>query len=111
MPAALWRKAVELSRKYGVGVTAKGLHVDYGRLQKMAGATPRRTSSRESDAAAKFVDLGTVGAVFGTAAPQGSTETMSIELQLRSGDRLTIRVGAGHQLDLAGLIRELRGQR
>jgi len=36
---------------------------------------------------------------------------MSIELQLRSGDRLTIRVGAGHQLDLAGLIRELRGKR
>lgn len=111
MPAALWRKAVELSRTYGLGVTAKGLHVDYGKLQKMAGERPRRASSRGSDAGARFVDVGTVGSVLGAAAPQGSTETMSIELQLRSGDRLTIRVGAGHRLDLAGLIRELRGKR
>lgn len=111
MPKALWSKAVELSRRYGLGVTAKGLQIDYGKLQKMAGKGPRRPSSHGSRAGSGFVDLGTVGAVLGFGGPRGSTEAMSIELQLGSGDKLTIRLSAGQQLDIVGLIRALRGQR
>jgi hypothetical protein len=111
MPKALWDKAVELSRAYGLGVTARGLHIDYGKLQKMAGKRPRRPLSPGSCAGSGFVDLGTVGAVLGVGGPRGSTEAMSIELQLGSGDKLTIRLSAGQQLDIVGLIRELRGQR
>ena len=55
IPEALWASAGEVAREHGVFRTAKILHLEYGKLKRMAeSATP---AVRRAPAAAEFLEL------------------------------------------------------
>ena len=45
IPEALWAAAAEAARKHGVFCAAKALHLEYGKLKRMAEATPSSVRS------------------------------------------------------------------
>ena len=100
IPKALWAAAAEVAREHGVFRTAKILHLEYGKLKRMAAsATPVR---RASTPPAEFLEL---VAPQGTPAGPGLTECV-IELEGPRG-KLRIQWKGTTAPDLAGLSRAL----
>src|SRR6266571_1066217 len=68
IPEGLWGAAVELAQKYGVFHTAKALHLEYGKLKRLAESaspSPKRSAKHRwvAKAPAAFVELMTSPAV------------------------------------------------
>ena len=101
IPEALWAAAAEVAREHGVFRTAKILHLEYGKLKRMAASatTPVR---RTSTPPAEFLEL---VAAQGTPAGPGLTECV-IELEGPRG-KLRIQWKGTTAPDLAGLSRAL----
>ena len=105
MPEALWSEAVELARECGLYPTAQALHLDYGKLKKLAGGGGKK---RGKSAALAFVDVGSAEEIRRLAAGTGGSGVTEIEVELTSGDRVRVRTTGSPQIDLAGLVRQLR---
>ena len=100
IPEALWASAAAVAREHGVFRTAKILHLEYGKLKRMAAsATPVR---RASTPHAEFLEL---VAPHGTPAGPGLTECV-IELEGPRG-KMRIQWKGATAPDLAGLSRAL----
>ena len=100
MPVELWDEAVRLARGGRAYLIARGVGVDFASLRRRIAEA--EASGRRADGAAtagRFVELS--GAqILGTPAATGPV----VELSDRDGVRLTIRLGGGETLDVAGLV-------
>jgi len=108
MPEPLWGEAVELAQAHGLSATARGLRIDYGKLKKLVekgnGGEPNRgRRSRPS-----FVDVGSASELAAAVEASVTVGTTVVELERATGDRLTIRMAYGQQLNIAEVIREFR---
>ena len=100
IPEALWASAGEVAREHGVFRTAKILHLEYGKLKRMAeSATP---AVRRAPAAAEFLEL---VALRGAPSGPGLSECL-IELEGPRG-KMRIQWKGATAPDLAGLSRAL----
>ena len=102
MPAKLWDEAVSLARTEGTYAMARALRVDYGSLARRV-AEARGGGDGSAASARAFVPLS--GAPF--LAPAGPV----VEMSDGDGVRLTIRLGTGSPLDVAGLVQRFRERR
>ena len=108
MAPELWSDAVELARHCGTYATAGALGVPYGSLLRhVTAARGERAGGGARDGApsgAAFVEVS-------GAALLSSAGTV-VEWSGADGTRLTIRLAAGHEIDVAGLLLGLqaRGQ-
>jgi len=96
IPEALWAAAAEAAREHGVFRAAKALHLEYGKLKRMAEAAP--ASARPTMAPATFLELMPPQAV-------GFAECL-IELEGPRG-KIRIQWKGATPPDLAGLSRVL----
>ncbi len=104
MPEVLWQEAVTLARKQGTYAVAHGVKVDYQSLARRVAES--RGGSCEASATSTFVELS--GAqILGPSTPPGPV----IEMCDSKGVRLTIRLGCGAPVDVAGLVRSFRQRR
>ena len=98
MPAELWAEAVALARSEGTSPIARALRVDFQSLARRV-AEARSGQDGAAAHAGAFVELS--GAqLLGGAAPAGSV----VEMSDGDGLRLTIRLGGGTPLDIAGVV-------
>jgi hypothetical protein len=98
MPAGLWAEAVALARSGGTYATARALGVDFESLARRV-AEARAGAEGGPVHAGAFVELS--GAqLLGAAAPAGPV----VEMSDGDGVRLTIRLGGGAPLDVAGVV-------
>jgi hypothetical protein len=121
MPEKLWGEAVRLAQVHGVRAAALGLGVDYGKLRKLAagavkgwakaGRARRASENVRLRAGPAFIDVGPAGEVAGGSEPVVRCGTTVIEVDLVTGDRLAIRTSGEQPVDVAQLVRELRGGR
>jgi len=101
MPAELWSAAVELGHSHGAYRVAHGLRISFVCLRRrMAEAPP---SVRPIAPSGEFVEL-TRAQIPSTSVPSGTV----IELSDRTGIRLTLRLGADVQLDVASVVAAFR---
>ncbi len=94
MPEELWSAAVALAKTHGVYKTSNALTVSFEALQKRVGQSPKKRNDGGARSAG-FVELG------GTQLA-GSSGTV-VEISRADGSKLTIRMPAGEDLDVAGL--------
>ena len=97
IPERLWRAATELANEHGVCRTAEILHLEYGKLRRLAeSAGPRRRASTAKAPRTSFVELMAPPAL-------GGLECL-IELEGRRG-KLRIQWKGATAPDLASLSR------
>ena len=98
MPAELWAAAVAVARKRGLYETARGAGIDYGKLAKRV-----KDESPEEVAKVEFVEwrLGQV------VKPAGAV----VEMSDTSGRQVTIHLGGGDSVDVAGIVAAFCGPR
>ena len=103
MPAPLWDAARRLAQRHGIYPIARRLRVNYESLKDRVGggasASERSTATRS---AAPFVELRPPTRLAGASPPPPGP---SVELVDARGATLTIRLGIGARLDVAGLAR------
>jgi len=100
IPERLWASAAEAAREHGVFRTAKVLHLEYGKLKRMAGtAAPRKRSTAPP---ATFLELMSPS---GVPSGPGPSECL-IELEGPRG-KMRIQWKGATAPDLAGLSRSL----
>jgi len=103
MPADLWDDAVCLARTHGTYATARALGVGYESLQRRVAADPSGADIEVmggGEAGGRgFVEVSGVQ-LLGASTPMGTV----VELTDPDGVRLTIRLGTGEKLDVAGLV-------
>jgi hypothetical protein len=100
MPEALWQEAVTLAREQGTYAVARGVKIDYQSLARRVAES--RGGSGEGSASSTFVELSGVQ-ILGLATPPEPAPV--VELCDSEGVRVTIRLGCGARLDVAGLVR------
>lgn len=98
MPAELWAAAVTVARKRGLGATARGVGIDHGSLAKRL----KDESQAEAGSLAKveFVEWSGVELLGQVAKPAGTV----VEMSDPSGRQVTIRLGSGSPVDVAGIV-------
>jgi len=102
MPEWLWGEASLLARELGVHRIKCALGLNYESLKRRVGKVGDRANAAAK--AAGFVELS--GAqVLG---PAGGAV---VEVCDADGGRLTVQLGAGSELDVAGLVEVFRGRR
>lgn len=94
MPEDLWSAAVALAKTHGVYKTSNALTVSFEALQKRIGQSPNKRNDGDARSA-DFVELDGTQLV-------GSSGTV-VELSRGDGAKLTIRMPAGEDLDVASL--------
>jgi hypothetical protein len=102
MPPELWDSAVAVARELGVYATSKQLGINYNSLRfRCGGSCP--SQGEHEEVPISFVEL----------KPTMPIGAMGSELELSDsgGRKLTIRLGQGASVDLAGLARELWSSR
>jgi hypothetical protein len=92
MPEELWAAAVAVAREQGVYAAARGLRVNYDSLKARMGQAARA----DQHAAPTFVELSPT-------LPMGGSV---VELASAGGQKLTIRLGGGGEINVAELCRE-----
>lgn len=99
MPAELWVAAVAVARKRGLYETARGVGIDYGSLAKRVNDAP---PSAETGSLAKieFVEWSGVELLGQVAKPAGAV----VEMSDTSGRQVTIHLGVGEPVDVAGIV-------
>jgi hypothetical protein len=106
MPAELWEAATGLAGVHGVYAVARGVGVDYAALRRRVEERWRGEKGRRGAAASGFVELD-AAELFGAKEAAGTV----IELVGGDGSRLTVRLGTGSRLDVAGLVGAFLGGR
>jgi len=102
MPERLWDEASLLARELGVHRVKCALGLNYESLKRRVGKVAER-----GNAAAKapgFVELS--GALLGAA-----SGAVVVEVADADGGRLTVQLGTGSELDVAGLVEAFRRRR
>jgi hypothetical protein len=103
MPSPLWSEAAALARELGVNPVRSALGLNYESLKKHT-EDEGAEGGRETGIG-KFVELS--GAqVLGLPAADGPV----VEVSDASGARLTVRLAAGSELDVARLVAAFRGR-
>jgi hypothetical protein len=99
MPARLWDEVTLLARELGVHRIKCALGLNYESLRKRVGVVAARGSAPAS--APRFVELR--GAQL-LGAARGSV----VEICDADGGRLTVELGTGSEVDVAGLVEAFR---
>lgn len=99
MPADLWADAVGIARKRGLYATARGVGVDYGALAERMRSVPKVPPAGKS-AKVQFVEWSGVEILGQAAAPTGAV----VEMSDTAGRQVTVRMGAGEGVDIAGIV-------
>jgi hypothetical protein len=103
MPPELWAEAVRLARGGRTHAVARALGINSQRLKQRMQRARRRAPAAPAD---PFVELS--GAeLLGASLPAAGAV---VELLDRQGDRLTVRLPAGAELDVGRLLSEFRSQ-
>ena len=103
MPRELWDAAVAVARELGIYATSKQLGVNYNSLRFRCGSSCPSQGTTQNEVPISFVELKPTMPV----GPTGS----EVELSDSGGRKLTVRLGQGAGVDLAGLARELWSSR
>ena len=102
MPGPLWTGAIALARRLGVNPVKGALGLNYKALRTRVEASGRPAKSA-SASSARFVELS--GAqVLGAPAAAGTV----VEVSDAHGARLTVRLAAGGDLDVARVVEAFR---
>ena len=103
MPKPLWREATRLAQVYGVSPVCRHVGLSHATLRK-------RVSAREDEPTrAPAVEAGFVE-VNAAELLSGSPAQTVLELSERDGTRLTLRLAAGSEVDVVGLVEGFRGR-
>lgn len=103
MPSPLWSEAAALARGLGVNPVSSALGLNYESLKRYT--EDEGAGGGRETGIGKFVELS--GAqVLGVPAADGPV----VEVSDASGARLTVRLAAGSELDVAGLVAAFRGR-
>ena len=103
MPPELWAEAVRLARGGRTHAVARALGLNSQRLkQRMQEARGRAPAARTDE----FIEL-SGEQLLGAGLPAAAAV---VELLDRQGDRLTVRLPAGTELDIGRLLSEFRSQ-
>ena len=102
MPAELWAAAVAVARKRGLYETARGAGIDYGKLAKRV-----KDESPEEVAKVEFVEWSGVELLGQVVKPAGAV----VEMSDTSGRQVTIHLGGGDSVDVAGIVAAFCGPR
>ena len=97
MPARLWNEASLLARELGVHRIKCALGLNYESLKKRVGSVGEGGPG-EAPAFVELSDTDLLGAARG----------MVVEISDADGARLTVQLGAGSELDVAGLVEAFR---
>lgn len=106
MPAELWVAAVAVARKRGLYETARGVGIDYGSLAKRVNDAPPAAETG-SLAKVEFVEWSGVELLEQVAKPAGAV----VEMSDTSGRQVTIHLGVGEPVDVAGIVAAFCGSR
>jgi len=99
MPERLWDQASLLARELGVHRVKSALGLNYESLNKRVGEVGARGSARAK--APGFVELSGTQLL-------GSARGVVVEVSDADGGRLTVQLGTGSELDVAGLVEAFR---
>ena len=102
MPERLWGEASLLARELGVHRVKCALGLNYESLKRRVGKVGERGSAGAK--APSFVELSGAQLL----GPAGGTV---VEVSAADGGRLTVRLGTGSELDVAGLVEAFRRRR
>ena len=102
MPEGLWREATALAREVGVHRIKCALGLNYETLKKRVQRTGDQGSPKAE--APAFVE-------WSGAQLLGPTRGAVVEVHDAFGGRLTVQLGAGSDLDVAGLVEAFRRHR
>lgn len=105
IPEALWKVAVQLAQRHGVGRTASQLRLDYYALKKRLPIHQAAPPKAGPPKAAAFVEL-PMSLAANAAATAGATQCV-IELHSRQGARMRVSLQGCPTSDLAELGRTL----
>ena len=99
MPSRLWNEASLLAREFGVHRIKCALGLNYESLKKRVGDVGAGGSERGQ--ASGFVELSGTPLL-------GPARAVVVEVSDADGGRLTVQLGAGSGLDVAGLVEAFR---
>jgi len=99
MPARLWNEASLLGREFGAYRIKCALGLNYRSLKKRIGVAGARGSAPAQ--APGFVELSGAQLL-------GPARGMVVEVSDADGSRLTVQLGTGSELDVAGLVEAFR---
>jgi len=100
MPAGLWDEAAVLARELGVHRVKRALGLNYEALKRRVEGVG--TGGRGARVAPRgFVELTGPGLA-------GPVRTVVVEISDSDGSRLTVQVGRGNEVDVAGLVEVFR---
>lgn len=99
MPARLWDEASLLAREHGAYRIKCALGLNYRSLKKRIGGVGTRSSA--STKATGFVELSGAQLL-------GTSHAVVVEVSDADGGRLTVQLGTGSELDVAGLVAAFR---
>ena len=86
MPEELWREAISLAARYGLGRVARGLGVDYGTLKSRYNQASRTEAEPSSSGEAEFVELAL------PRLPKSAEAPVTVELAAPDGSKLTVHL-------------------
>jgi hypothetical protein len=105
LPKSLWTQAAELARQHGVSRVQRTLHLNYYDLKQRIGslpaAPPQPGQSESKRPRPAFVELGVPRSLVGAAT--------ILEVEDRTGRKLTVRLAAEHSGDVVALARAVWG--
>lgn len=101
MPERLWNEASLLARELGVHRVKCALGLNYESLKKRVGEVGARGGARAK--APGFVELSGADLL-------GPARGVVVEVSDADGGRLTVQLGTGSELDVAGLVEAFRRQ-
>lgn len=104
MPEALWREATRLAGIHGVSPVCRHVGLSYEGLRKRASVGQDKPDPAPG-VEGSFVEVN-AAQLFG-----GSLGQTVLELSDRDGTRLTLRLAAGSEVDVLGLVEGFRGLR
>ncbi len=94
IPEAIWGAAADQARSHGISLVARMLRLDYYTLKRRATAKPDSPTPVQTPST-KFVEI--------DFAPSPAMPGCTIELEDRSGTKMTMRLASGGVADLVTL--------
>jgi len=105
LPESLWTQAAQLARRYGVCQVQRALRLHYYDLKQRVDSLPapirKATLSVPQGPRPAFVELGVPASLVGSAT--------TLEVEDRTGKKLTVRLAAEHRGELVALARAVWG--
>jgi len=109
MPSALWADAIELAKRLGINPASRVLGLNPTRLRvRMPSESGKAAFSSGGFLELKGTKVSVPDRSHTLQTPSAPSADTVIELLSGHGHRLTIRLGAGHSLDLTALVRAFR---